>query len=226
MSVPPAEAPADVPAEIPAGTPAPGRTVYLAGDLVFRPDALSLFGRFRTICREAGLVGLAPLDGQEAVLGLAPGEETLLAIVAADRALMDRCDAGLFCLDPFRRAADMDPGTAVEIGYMFAQGKPLFGYTADGRGYPDKVAAYMRAAWGEPLRPRAPLGLGGASGGMEDADGILVHSEGMVQNGMTEGFIRFSGGRVFAHPDLEEAFRQAAMALAARLGPQASGSGA
>lgn len=202
----------------PPNTGCGGPLVYLAGDIVFRPDALARFDRFRGICRAHGLVGLAPLDGQEAVQGLPPGEATLMAIVAADRDLMDRCEAGLFCLDPFRRAADMDPGTAVEIGYMFARGKPLFGYTADGRGYPAKVEAYMRDAWGAPLRPRAPLGLGGASGGMEDPDGVLVHSEGMVQNGMTEGFIRMSGGRVLAHPDLDEAFRGAAAALAAHLG--------
>ncbi|TPG58086.1 hypothetical protein EAH89_08965 [Roseomonas nepalensis] len=205
----------DRPPTAPPGPAAP--LVYLAGDIVFRADALARFDRFRAICRAEGLTGLAPLDGQEDVQGLPPGEATLMAIVAADRALMDRCEAGLFCLDPFRRAADMDPGTAVEIGYMFAQGKPLFGYTADGRDYPAKVEAYMRDAWGAPLRPRAPLALGGASGGMEDADGVLVHSEGMVQNGMTEGFIRLSGGRVLAHPDLDEAFRQAAAALAAHL---------
>ena len=195
------------------------RRVYLAGDIVFRPDAEAVFDRMRAICRDLGLEGVAPFDGQAAVQGLPPGEATILAIVAADRDLMDRCDAGLFCLDPFRRGADMDPGTAVEIGYLFAQGKPLAGYTTDGRPYPEKVAGYMRDAWGLPLRPRPTTGAtGGQSGALEDADGLLVHSEGMVQNGMTEGFIRLSGGRVRVHPDLDEAVRLAAADLAARLG--------
>jgi nucleoside 2-deoxyribosyltransferase len=193
------------------------RRVYLAGDIVFRPDAIEIFARLKTICRDAGLQGLAPLDGQDAVLGLPPGEATIMAVVEADRDLMDQCDGGLFCLDPFRRAADMDPGTAVEIGYMFAQRKPLCGYTVDGRDYPAKVAAYFADAWRAGLRDRPPLAQGGSSGSLEDPDGILVHSEGLVQNGMTEGFIRLSGGRVFADADFDEAFRQAAAHLATLL---------
>ncbi len=193
------------------------KRVYLAGDLVFRPDCLAIFERLRAICRDLGLEGVSPLDGQDAVAGLPPGEATILAIVAADRDLMDGCDAGLFCLDPFRRAADMDPGTAVEIGYMFGQGKPLCGYTVDGSGYPAKVAAYFDAAWRSGLRERQPVGKGGSSGSLEDPDGMLVHSEGLVQNGMVEGFIRMAGGFVFANADFDTAFRQAATHLAARL---------
>jgi nucleoside 2-deoxyribosyltransferase len=189
----------------------------LAGDLVFRPEAPAIFARLREMCASAGLAGVAPFDGQVDLAGLPPGETTIMAIVAADRALMDDCDAGIFCLDPFRRAADMDPGTAVEIGYMFAQGKPLAGYTVDGRSYPEKVAAYFARAWSAELRKRAPLGEGAASGGMEDPDGTLVHSEGMIQNGMTEGFIRLSGGCVFADSDLFSAFGQAAADLARRM---------
>ena len=193
------------------------RRVYLAGDTVFRRDAEAIFARMRETCRALGLHGVAPFDGQAAVGGLPPGEATIMAIVAADRDLMDSCNAGIFCLDPFRRGADMDPGTAVEIGYMFARGKPLAGHTADGRPYPETVTALVRESWGGVLRPRAPSGTGGTSGETEDPDGVLVHSEGMVQNGMTEGFIRMSGGRVFAHPDPDEAFRMAAAHLAARL---------
>jgi nucleoside 2-deoxyribosyltransferase len=195
-----------------------GKRVYLAGDLVFRPDAIAIFARLRVICREVGLEGLAPLDGQAEVQGLPPGEATIMAIVAADRDLMDQCDGGLFCLDPFRRAPDMDPGTAVEIGYMFAQGKKLCGYTTDGRDYPAKVAAYFSDVWQSGLRDRPPLELGGASGSREDPDGVLVHSEGLVQNGMTVGFIRMSGGCVFADADFDVAFRRAAIHLAEQLG--------
>ncbi|WP_323991018.1 MULTISPECIES: nucleoside 2-deoxyribosyltransferase [Nguyenibacter] len=192
--------------------------VYLAGDLVFRPGAIAIFDRLRALCRAVGLEGLAPFDGQAGIETLPPGLETTLKIVAADRALMDRCAGGIFCVDPFRRAADMDPGTAVEIGYMMAQGKKLAGYTVDGRLYPEKVASYRLTAWGDALRQRVTHDAPVESGAIEDADGILAHSDGMVQNGMIEGFIRMSGGFVAVHDDFYEAFRIAAEDLARRLG--------
>ena len=49
--------------------------------------------------------------------------------------LIKGCAAGLVCIDPYRRAPHMDPGSAVELGYMYALGKPLCGYTSDGRDY-------------------------------------------------------------------------------------------
>jgi nucleoside 2-deoxyribosyltransferase len=52
---------------------------------------------------------------------------------------------------------------------------------------------------------------------LEDEDGMLAHSEGMLQNGMVEGFIRQSGGTIAVNADFFVAFRNAAAALAARL---------
>jgi nucleoside 2-deoxyribosyltransferase len=125
-------------------TPSP--RIYLAGDLVFRRDADALFAAFKDICRAEGLEGVSPFDGQDSVAR----------------------QAGLFCVDPFRRAPDMDPGTAVEIGYMTAQGKKLAGYTVDGRTYPEKVRAYFAAGWDVALSPAGET--------PRDADGMLVHS--------------------------------------------------
>ena len=192
-------------------------SVYLAGDLVFRPDALSLFDRLKAICAEVGLEGIAPFDGQAEARLMPPGRETILAFVRADRELMDQCDGGLFCVDPFRRSADMDPGTAVEIGYMHGLGKPMEGYTVDGRLYPEKVEAYWREAWGESLRTRKEDGAP-ASGSMEDPGGMLAHSEGLYQNGMVAGFIGFSGGQIPAVADFYEAFRKPAKRPSERLG--------
>jgi nucleoside 2-deoxyribosyltransferase len=42
---------------------------------------------------------------------------------------IDRCDAVLAVLD----GADVDSGTASEIGYAFARGKPILGYRSDFR---------------------------------------------------------------------------------------------
>ncbi|AQS87366.1 nucleoside 2-deoxyribosyltransferase [Neoasaia chiangmaiensis NBRC 101099] len=192
-------------------------SVYLAGDLVFRPNALALFEQLKAICAELGLNGVAPFDGQAEARELPPGRETILAFVRADRALMDTCAAGIFCIDPFRRSADMDPGTAVEIGYMLGLGKPMEGYTVDGRLYGEKVRDYWRNAWGAPLVPR-PLSDAPTSGALADSDGMLVHSDGLLQNGMVEGFIGLSGGSVAIDADLTSAFREAARRLARRLG--------
>jgi nucleoside 2-deoxyribosyltransferase len=79
------------------------------------------------------------------------------------------------------------------------------------------VASYFADAWQSGLRDRPALELGGSSGSLEDADGVLVHSEGLVQNGMTVGFIRMSGGAVFTDADFDTAFRRAAFHLAAQL---------
>lgn len=46
-----------------------------------------------------------------------------------NRAAMDRCDAVFAVLD----GVDVDSGTAAEIGYAFAKGKPILGYRGDFR---------------------------------------------------------------------------------------------
>lgn len=190
--------------------------VYLAGDLVFRPNALTLFSHLKTICDRVGLRGVAPFDGQEEARALPPGRSTILAFVKADKDLMDQCVAGLFCIDPFRRSPEMDPGTAVEIGYMMGLGKPMEGYTVDGRPYTEKVKTYWTAAWGQTLAQR-PRSDAPASGSMEDPDGMLVHSEDFLQNGMVQGFIELSGGAISVNEDFFLAFEVAARRLAHRL---------
>ena len=52
--------------------------------------------------------------------------------------LMDGCDAGVANLTPFR-GPSVDPGTAVEIGYLHARGTPVFGYTNVAADYAERV---------------------------------------------------------------------------------------
>lgn len=191
--------------------------IYLAGPMVFLPDPAPVFARMKAICRTHGVAGVAPLDNQLDLTGLPPDRALLRRIVSADIALMDELDAGVFCLDGFRRGPEMDPGTAFEIGYMKALGKPLAGWTADPRDYPARVADYFAATFGETLRGTAPGAAGGTSGVSRDPDGILVHSEGCVQNAMAHIGIEIAGGAVFADPDWEVAFAQAIASLATRL---------
>jgi len=188
--------------------------VYLAGPMVFEPDPAATFERMKELCREYGLVGVAPLDNQSGLEHLLPGPRLLESIVRADIALMEQLDAAVFCLDSFRRGPEMDPGTAFEVGYMKALGKPLAGWTSDPRDYPVRVADFFRDVFGETLTTTEAGPVGGTSGSLRDPDGILVHSDGCVQNAMVHVGIELSGGAVVADPDWERAFRGALKSLA------------
>jgi nucleoside 2-deoxyribosyltransferase len=189
--------------------------IYLAGPMVFEPDPAAIFDQMKAICARHGLDGVSPMDGQVGLQGYPPGKTLATAIVRADIALMHAMDAGLFCLDGFRRSPEMDPGTAFEIGYMHALGKPLAGWTRDTSLYPARVARFFAGVFG--LGLTAAAAGGGASGDARDPDGILVHSEGCYQNAMAEIAIDLSGGAVAADPDWTVAFDRAAAILAAGL---------
>jgi len=184
--------------------------------MVFYPDPEAMFAQMKAICMRHGLEGVAPLDNQIGLEGIKPGKELVLKIVQADFALIDKVDGGLFCLDPFRRSTEMDAGTAVELGYMKAQCKPMAGWTRDGRSYPAKVQTFFQNCFSLPLVQTEPNALGGTSGALRDPDGALVHSEGMVQNGMTQGGIELAGGAVFCDRDWAKAFDAATACLAAQ----------
>lgn len=186
--------------------------VYLAGPTVFEEDPAGIFEEMKKICLRHGLEGVSPLDNQIGLEGIPPGKALNLRIVQADLDLMDKLDGGIFCLDPFRRSTEMDPGTAVEIGYMKAQKKPMAGWTTDGREYPEKVRAFF-AKTGESLTETKGNDQGGTSGLTRDPDGILVHSDGLVQNGMTHGSIELSGGKVGIDSDWKKAFEQAVISI-------------
>ena len=190
--------------------------VYLAGPMVFEPDPAAVFARMKILCAEAGLYGVAPLDNQIGLEGAPPGKGLLEQIVRADIELMHRVDAAVFCLDGFRRGPEMDAGTAFEVGYMKALGKPMAGWTRDTRLYPDRVAGFFRDTHGAELTAAAPGTTGGTSGLLRDPDGILVHSEGCVQNAMVHVGIELAGGTVVADADWETAFR-GALAVISRL---------
>jgi nucleoside 2-deoxyribosyltransferase len=196
------------------------KRIYLAGPMVFYPDPLSAFNEMKAICARYNLEGVAPIDNQMNLEGLKPGKDLNLKIVQADFNLMDDLDGGIFCLDPFRRTPEMDVGTAVEIGYMKAQGKPMAGWTTDNREYPQKLSAYFRDHFNESFAATSANNAGATSGDMRDPDGMLVHSYDMVQHGMAEGAIILSGGAVHCAPDWKAAFEQAAKTLAAQLYPQ------
>ena len=151
---------------------------------------------------------------------MAIGKDLLAKIVRADIALMDSLEAAVFCLDGFRRGPEMDPGTAFEIGDDKALGKPIAGWTRDIRAYPQRVADYFLSTFGETLTRTTAGPVGGTSGVSRDPDGVLVHSEGCLQNAMVQVGIELSGGIVAADADWERAFALAVASVAGQLGAQ------
>ncbi|MGH9887005.1 MAG: nucleoside 2-deoxyribosyltransferase, partial [bacterium] len=133
--------------------------VYLAGPDVFLPDAVAQGERKKAICRAHGLDGRYPLDVAALPPELEPRAQARALFDAMIR-LMDECDAGIANLTPFR-GPSMDVGTAVEIGFLHARGKRVFGYTNDPRDYARRVSA----------------------------DGLLIEAFGLCDNLMIEGAI-------------------------------------
>jgi nucleoside 2-deoxyribosyltransferase len=137
--------------------------VYLAGPDVFLPDALQV-GRQKTeICRRHGLIGLYPLDN----VVDRTATEASLQIFKVNEAMMDRADAIIANLTPFR-GPGADAGTVYELGYMAARGKFCLGYSNDPAVYADRVRRSTKVT----VR----------SGLLIDADGLTVEDFGHNDN--------------------------------------------
>lgn len=132
--------------------------IYLAGYDVFRADAVEYGNRLKTLCLQRGLQGLFPMD-QQAPVGLS-GEALARWIFRANVALIESADAVMANLNNFR-GAEPDSGTAWEVGYAAALGKPVWGYLGDGR----------------PLREQVGVDALG-----RDRDGFTVENFGLPRN--------------------------------------------
>lgn len=151
--------------------------LYLAGPDVFLPDPLAIAKLKQEICQKYGFVGLFPFDANLDLASLTPFQQGI-AIYNSNIALMNRSDLIVANMTPFR-GPSMDVGTAFEIGYMSAQGKPIFGYTHDGRLYSDRVTSGRSNGSSTP-------GL--------DPDGLTIEAFDMADNLMLEGAIVTSNG--------------------------------
>src|SRR3546814_2572918 len=84
----------------------------------------------KDLCSKYGFNGLYPLDN-EAPRSLA-GSELALWIYRANIALIQKADLVAANMNAFR-GAEPDSGTAFEVGYAVALGKPVWAYTDDSR---------------------------------------------------------------------------------------------
>lgn len=133
--------------------------VYLAGPDVFLPNAVEIGKAKKRICAQYGFEGVYPLDAPFNVLfDLDSPVDMAHTTFDLMVELMDSCDLVIANLTPFR-GPSTDIGTAVEIGYMYGCGKPVFGYTNVVKDYAERV----------------------------EPDDFFVESFGLVDNLMVEG---------------------------------------
>lgn len=102
--------------------------LYLAGPRVFLPNALARAEEERRLCREYGFTALHPADNNLNLNG--PEEEVALRIYQGDIAQVRASHIIVANCNPFRGFC-VDDGTAYELGYANALGKPSYGYIED-----------------------------------------------------------------------------------------------
>lgn len=156
--------------------------VYLAGPEVFLVNARDIGVRKRAICERYGLVGVFPGDAEDACDLTLPLPERGLAISRAMERVMRSCHAMIVNLTPFR-GPSADVGSAYEMGFMRALGRPIFAYSNDDRPFLDRVAAFCGGA----LRVRT-------SGEHEDPEGMAIEPFTLHDNLMLAGGVIASGG--------------------------------
>ena len=157
--------------------------IYLAGTDGVWSDWRSLAKIKKDICRKYGLEGVFPLDGELDLSGLSHAEQGL-RISLANEEHMRSCDAIVANMTPFR-GPGMDGGTAFEMGFMRALGRPVLGYTNVASPY----LVSVRAAYGEGLRLLA-------DGSLEDPAGNAVEDFALPENLMMAGAVLSSKAEV------------------------------
>jgi nucleoside 2-deoxyribosyltransferase len=160
--------------------------VYLAGPEVFLSNVREIGAVKRSICERYGLVGIFPADEEDAFDPALSLRERALAISRAMERVMQGCDAMIVNLTPFR-GPSADVGSAYEMGFMRALGRPIFAYSNDSRLFLKRVKAFCGGA----VRLRV-------TGEHEDSDGMAIEPFELHDNLMLAGGIVASGGCLIA----------------------------
>jgi nucleoside 2-deoxyribosyltransferase len=155
------------------------KRIYLAGPEVFLPDARAIGLRKTELAAQFGFEGLFPLDQQLELDGL-PRLEQARRISLANEALMRSADLLIANLTPFR-GVSMDAGTAFEVGFMRALGRPVLGYSNVPGDYKARADAFRRS---------------GIPGGDSDRGDVEIEDFGLAENLMIAIAILESGGAV------------------------------
>lgn len=159
--------------------------IYLGGPDVFFKDSAKVAETKKAIAAKYGFEGVYPLDNETK-----PQKtpfDTGMKIFAANVALMRSCDFMVANMLPFR-GPSMDAGTAFEMGFMMASGKPVLGYTEDPASFVDRTTAYIQKNGGSVNRD--------ADGSLRDSTGLGLENFGLVDNLMLHGVVHESRGKV------------------------------
>ncbi|WP_406672155.1 nucleoside 2-deoxyribosyltransferase [Natronospira sp.] len=103
--------------------------LYLAGPDIFLHNAAERATEQRQLCTQYGFIPLHPLDNNLDVAG--GGMDTADRIYRADIAQIRECDIVVANCNPFRSHCVIDDGTAYELGFGNALGKPSYGYITE-----------------------------------------------------------------------------------------------
>lgn len=104
--------------------------IYLAGPGVFRPNGRQWGERLKKACLAHRLLGLYPLDG-EVPESLHSSAQKRAWIFANNCELIRKSDAVFADLRAFRSLSEPDSGTAFELGFAHALGKPVWLWLPD-----------------------------------------------------------------------------------------------
>lgn len=137
------------------------KRIYLAGPDVFFSDATERAKLHKQLVRDFGFKPLHPVDQEEIEAS---------SIYHHNIRLLDQADAVVANITPFR-GAEIDTGTAFEIGYAVAQGLPVFTYRATA----DTVLDTVREHY-------SPVVLDPASQIWRDRNGALIEDFGLPSN--------------------------------------------
>ncbi|MGF6997462.1 nucleoside 2-deoxyribosyltransferase [Paraburkholderia sp. GAS32] len=105
------------------------KRIYLAGFDVFRVDAVEYGRSLQRLCADRGFEGVYPLD-TVVPTDLSPADKATW-IYRSNLGAIRRADIVMANVADFRGAGEPDSGTAFEIGFAAALGKPVWGYRAD-----------------------------------------------------------------------------------------------
>lgn len=116
------------------------KKIYIAGPDVFRTNARDYGKSVKDLLSVRGMQGLYPFDNE---VGFDPNDKrgTAKKIYEANIQMIRDCDAVLANISPFR-GPSLDPGTAFEIGFAVALGKPVVGYTDVGADLETRTRVY------------------------------------------------------------------------------------